>query len=288
METMIEKIEKELSNSDRILKPDFNSKTGRELLAFYLQTKFKQILAYDKRAESPVFISVNPEFIPRFSKRLINSPAKRLLVGITGESASGKSTICSEIKQVIERLAMPVSILSTDNYFNDISALISQHGSFDKLIANGYDIDAPSSYQLDVLRRDLEALSQGEDIKAPEYVPNGTGVSVPASISVKSSKIVVAEGIASMFEEVRDIFDVRVYIEADESIRKERFLKRAVQERNQNPENALNQWNYLVETGGQYVKPCRGKSDFVLNGNSNLQYFSQILEYIHTITNNFH
>ena len=42
-------IDKELNSDDKILKPDFNSKTGRELLAFYLQTKFKQILAYDKR-----------------------------------------------------------------------------------------------------------------------------------------------------------------------------------------------------------------------------------------------
>ena len=40
-------IEKELNSADKILKPDFNQKTGRELLAFYLQSKFKQVLAYD-------------------------------------------------------------------------------------------------------------------------------------------------------------------------------------------------------------------------------------------------
>lgn len=53
-------IDKELNSDDKILKPDFNSKTGRELLAFYLQTKFKQILAYDKRCESPIFKEVDP------------------------------------------------------------------------------------------------------------------------------------------------------------------------------------------------------------------------------------
>ena len=91
-------IEKELNSGDKIMKPDFNSRTGRELLAFYLQTKFKQILAYDKRCETPIFKEVNPTFISRFTKRLINNPSKRLLIGITGESASGKSTICKEIK----------------------------------------------------------------------------------------------------------------------------------------------------------------------------------------------
>jgi len=280
-------IEKELNSGDKILKPDFNLKTGRELLAFYLQTKFKQILAYDKRQEFPIFISLHPNFIAKFTKRLINKPAKRLLIGITGESASGKSTICNEIKNIIDQLSMPVSILSTDNYFNDISALIARFGSFDNLIESGYDIDSPNSYQLDILRRDLENLSNGIDVKAPFYLPNGTGISVPDEMPVNSEKIVVVEGIATMFEEIRDVFDIKIYIEADDNIRQDRFLKRACSERNQSLENAIKQWNYLTNTGGQHVKPFRSESDFVLNGNSDLQYFAQILEYIHTITNNF-
>ena len=280
-------IEKELNTSDKILKPDFNSKTGRELLAFYLQTKFKQILAYDKRCPSPIFKDVNPTFISRFTKRLINNPSKRLLIGISGESASGKSTICREIKNIIEQLAMPVSVLSTDNYFKDISALIKKYGSFDNLTDNGYDIDAPESFQLELLKSDLEALAEGNDIKAPRYVPNGTGVSIPASLEISSDKIIVVEGIATMYKDVKDGFDVKIYIETDNKIRRERFIKRAMAERNQNEENAIKQWEYLLHAGEKYVIPCRENADFVLNGHSDLQYFDKILEYIHTITNNF-
>lgn len=280
-------IEKELNSSDKILKPDFNSKTGRELLAFYLQTKFKQILAYDKRCPTPIFKEVTPTFISRFTKRLINNPSKRLLIGITGESASGKSTICREIKNIIEQLAMPVSVLSTDNYFKDISALIKKYGSFDNLTDNGYDIDAPESFQLELLKTDLESLSEGNDIKAPRYVPNGTGVSIPASLDISSDKIIVVEGIATMYKDVKDVFDVKIYIETDNTIRRERFIKRAMAERNQNEENAIKQWEYLLHAGEKYVIPCRENADFVLNGHSDLQYFDKILEYIHTITNNF-
>ncbi len=280
-------IEKELNSSDKILKPDFNSKTGRELLAFYLQTKFKQILAYDKRCPTPIFKEVNPTFISRFTKRLINNPSKRLLIGITGESASGKSTICREIKNIIEQLAMPVSVLSTDNYFKDISALIKKYGSFDNLTDNGYDIDAPESFQLELLKTDLESLSEGNDIKAPRYVPNGTGVSIPASLDISSDKIIVVEGIATMYKDVKDVFDVKIYIETDNTIRRKRFIKRAMAERNQNEENAIKQWEYLLHAGEKYVIPCRENADFVLNGHSDLQYFDKILEYIHTITNNF-
>ncbi len=280
-------IEKELNSSDKILKPDFNSKTGRELLAFYLQTKFKQILAYDKRCPTPIFKEVSPTFISRFTKRLINNPSKRLLIGITGESASGKSTICREIKNIIEQLSMPVSVLSTDNYFRDISALIKKYGSFDNLTDNGYDIDAPESFQLELLKTDLEALSSGRDIKAPRYVPNGTGVSIPNSLDISSDKIIVVEGIATMYKDVKDVFDVKIYIETENNIRRERFIKRAMAERNQNEENAIKQWEYLLHAGEKYVIPCRENADFVLNGHSDLQYFDKILEYIHTITNNF-
>ncbi len=278
----LQEIEKE-----KIFKPDFSSKSGRELLAFYLQTKFKQIFLYDKKQESPIINAISPDFITRFTKRIINNPAKRLLIGVTGESASGKSTICSEIQNVIGQFNMPVTVLSTDNYFNDISELINKYGSFDNVRDSGYDVDAPSSFQLDVLREDLESLSVGIDIKAPMYLPNGTGVSVPNAFEVKSQKIIVVEGIATMYEEVKDIFDIKIYVETENELRRSRFISRAVEERNQDEENALKHWNYISNAGEKYVKPFRKEADLVLNGNSNLKYFAQILEYIYNITNNF-
>lgn len=280
-------IGKELNSNDKIYKPDFNSKSGRELLAFYLQTKFKQIFLYDKKQQNPIINNINPDFVNKFSKRLINKPSKRLLIGVTGESASGKSTICHEIKNVIEQLSMPVTILSTDNYFNDISALINKYGTFDNLRDNGYDVDAPTSFQLETLRSDLEDLSDGLDIKAPMYLPNGTGISMPKAIDVPSQKIIVVEGIATMYDAVKDVFDIKIYVETENELRKSRFMNRAVEERNQSEENALKHWSYIVDAGEKYVKPFRKEADLVINGNSDLKYFAQMLEYIHEITNNF-
>lgn len=280
-------IEKELSDSDKILKPDFNSRTGREFLAYYLQTKFKQIMAFDKKYPMPIFREIHPDFISRFSKRIINNPDKRFLISITGESAAGKSTICREISKVIEQLSMPVTILTTDNYFNDISGLIAKYGTFDNLRDSGYDVDAPSSFQLDVLKSDLQDLADGLDIKSPMYLPNGTGVSMPKAIDVKSSKIIIVEGIATMYEDVKDVFDVKIYVETDDEIRKKWFVDRAVEERNQDVQNALKHWDYIMQAGEKYVKPYRREADMVINGKADLKYFAQILEYIHTITNNF-
>lgn len=283
---MISLIEKENNSTDKIYKPDFNQKTGRELLAFYLQSKFKQILAHDKKSETPIIQEVRPNFISRFSKRIINNPQKRFLIGITGESACGKSTICKQIRKIVKTLDLPVAVVSADNYFNDISHLICRYGDFDCLRDNGYDVDSPESFQLDLLKRDLEELSQGRDVKIPEYLLNGTGVSIPENVPIKAEKIVIVEGLATMYKDVKEIFDVKIYIEAHCEERRERFFKRAV-ERNQDQENAQKHWDYVQSAGEKYVQPFKNEADMVLNGSADLNYFSQIIEYIHMSTNNF-
>ena len=151
-------IEKELNSNDKILKPDFSQKTGRELLVYYLQSKFKQLIAFDKMANNPIFSYVGEDFLKNFSSRLVLNPKKRIMIGVTGESASGKSTLCKAISNVIRSFKMPVSILPTDSYFNDISDLIKKYGSFDNLRDNGYDVDSPESFQLDILEKDLKVI----------------------------------------------------------------------------------------------------------------------------------
>ena len=78
-----------------------------------------------------------------------------------------------------------------------------------------------------------------------------------------------------------------IYVETDNDIRKNRFISRAKEERNQSLENALKHWDYITHAGEKYVRPFRSEADFVLNGNADLNYFAEILEYIHAITNNF-
>ncbi|MBQ4114917.1 AAA family ATPase [bacterium] len=280
-------IKEELNSKTKIQKPDFSLEAGRKLLTGYLKTKFGQILEYDNEATQPVFVEVRYDFLQKFSNRLISNPKKKIMIGITGESASGKSTICRSISDVITHFGMPVTILTTDNYFNDISELILKYGSFDALRDNGYDIDSPQSFQLDILKEDLEKISMGENIYSPEYLINGTGVSIPKAKFVPSNKVVVVEGMASMYDDIKDIFDIKVYVETDINIRRDRFLKRAYTERNQALDEAKKHWEYILGAGEKYVQPSRNEADIILNGDTNLAYFCQILEYIHAITNNF-
>lgn len=280
-------IEKELSSAKKIIKPDFSQKTGREFLAHYLQSKLEQLIAFDKNSSNPIFTHIKPNFIQNFSERLVSNPEKRIMIGVTGESASGKSTLCKAISNVIKSFKMPVSILATDSYFNDISELIKKYGSFDNLRDNGYDVDSPQSFQLDILKADLVSLANGKDILAPEYLPNGTGVSIPKSKAIFSNKLIIVEGMATMYNGIKDIFDVKIYVETDIDIRKERFLHRAFTERNQDFNNAKKHWEYILVAGEKYIKPSKEYADLILNGSTNMEYFCQLIEYLHTITNNF-
>ncbi len=285
MNALIETFNSTHSN-EKMQKPNFDTKIGREFLAFYLQTKFKQILNYDKKNQEHLFVSVKEDFISNFLNRLVNYPNKRILIGITGESASGKSTICKEIQRIIEQFNMPITIINADNYFKDISDLIRKYGTFDNLRDNGHDVDAPENFRLELLYDHALELQKGNNIKMPKYLTNGTGVSVLDAIPVESNKIVVIEGMATMFEPVRDLFDIKLYVEVDKKIRRKRFMDRAV-DRNQDKENAIKHWKYVEVAGEKYIQPIKKYSDIVINGECNLEYFAQVVEFINHITNSF-
>jgi pantothenate kinase len=182
----------------KIKKPDFTSKEGRGMLAYLLQKEFEYILNIDKDAETPFFKRVKDDFVQRFTKRIIENPTKRIMIGICGESASGKTTICEHIKKTVDKYSLPVEIISTDNYFNDISKLIKEYGGFDNFLESGYDLDAPSNFMTDQLKEDLKMLADGQDVMTPQYLINGSGVNIPKSLPAKSQKIIAVEGLAAM------------------------------------------------------------------------------------------
>lgn len=285
MDTLVKNL-LESQSKEKIQKPNCQTRSGRSLLAFYLQTKFKQIINHDKKSEKQLILNYKNDFLDNFTNRLINRPNDKILIALTGESASGKSTICKQITRCIKELNLPVSILTADNYFNDISELIKKYGNFDLLRDSGYDVDSPDNFYLDLLRNDILKLQKGFDILTPEYLVNGTGISKPNSILVKSQKIIIVEGMCSIYEKVQDVFDIKIYIDLDDKERERRFMNRAIS-RNQDSINAQKHWNYILEAGKKYIKPNKDICEIIINGECDLKYFAHMVEYINLITNNF-
>ena len=286
MDTLVKNLLENQTERDKIIKPNCQTRSGRSFLAFYLQTKFKQIINHDKKSDKQIIVQYKDDFLDNFTTRLINRPNDKILISLSGESASGKSTICDTIQSSIKEFSLPVTVLSAYNYFNDISDLIKIHGNFDALRDAGYDVDSPDNFYLSQLREDVLNLQKGRNILAPRYLVNGTGISEPKSLPVKTNKIIVVEGMSSIYSEVSDIFDLKVYIELDDNVRKERFLNRA-KLRNQDMENALKHWKYIQNAGKKYVSCHKEECDIVINGECDLKYFSDMIKYIYLITNNF-
>ena len=217
--------------------------------------------------ETNVIKSIKPDFINKIEKLLTQ---KNITLAISGESASGKSTFVESIQDYISFLQEfsednILTIISGDNYFNDISKEIKQYGSFNALIDSGYNPDAPESFQLDLMREDIANLKNGIDIKIPQYKVNGTGISVPKAIEKKSSDINIVEGICVLYDKVHDLFDIKIYIDVDENIRKERYLSRAKQ-RNQSLEEVKEQWEIVNKSAIKYIRPTKKHADIVING----------------------
>ena len=222
--------------------------------------------------ENDVIKSIRPDFINKIEKLLIK---KNITLAISGESASGKSTFVESIQDYISFLQEfsednILTIISGDNYFNDISKEIKKYGSFNALIDSGYNPDAPESFQLDLMREDIENLKNGINIKIPKYKVNGTGISIPKALDKKASDINIVEGICVLYDKVHNLFDIKIYIDVDEDIRKERYISRAKQ-RNQSIEEVKEQWEIVNKSAIKYIRPTKKHADIVINGNIDIK-----------------
>ncbi|MCQ2957622.1 MAG: AAA family ATPase [Candidatus Gastranaerophilales bacterium] len=242
------------------------------------------VIEKDKKRQVPVIKFMRQGFLLSVAQRLTKEKRKVHFIGITGESASGKSTFVRTIIKKIRDIEATknkklLNFISSDNYFNDISEKIKKYGSFNKLLEEeNYNPDAPESFQLDLMRKDLITLSEKKNVYIPEYRIDGTGRSIPNSILIESAPIIMSEGIAVFYPAIRDLFDIRVYVEVDEELRLERYIKRAAESRNQSREDALEQYETINKSAQIYLRPQRQYADIIINGHAEISDIEQIAE----------
>lgn len=286
-------IEKQISSTNPInLNSDPKAFAGRNLVFMgnlkpqitknSLIDALNNVLNKDAQSEKPVIKTVGENFIENFAQKVTQNPNRNILIGLSGESASGKSEICNAIKEAATNLGVEIETISADNYFKDISALIAKHGSFDAVVESGYDVDSPDNFDLEQLYKDLKALSGGKHVKIPKYLINGSGVSIPNAISKKPEKIILIEGLATLYEPVRSLLDAEIYVNIDATTQETRYIKRALATRNQTKEAALEQLKYVREAAAKYLLPKRNASDIIVDGASEIKRFANLIESLST------
>lgn len=263
-----------INNSIRSIGEAYNYLENRRILS--------NLLEQDLESENGIVIEIKNGFIKNFSKK-VGTSKKPIMIAITGESASGKSTFTEIIQNYAQKNNSPITFFKTDRYFRDISEKIKEQGSFGNLMKSGFDLDNPNNFYLDEMKRDLEKLKEGKETDGRNYLLNGTGVSMKNAIHYEPNKIIFVEGTTAMLDGIGELFDAKIYIEADEEVRKNRLIERA-RERGEDLDEALFHWNYVKEAGRKFVQPLKEKCDIVLTGEFDkdyVEYLTHALSFMH-------
>ncbi|WP_029201890.1 uridine kinase [Oribacterium sp. NK2B42] len=183
-----------------------------------------------------------------------------IMIGIAGGSGSGKSTFTNRIKT---EFGDKVTVIYHDNYYKSNDGI-----PFEIRQKNNYD--SPEAFETDLLISHLKSLRRGESVQCPVYDYSQHN-RTDKTIELKPSRIIIVEGILVLENpELRSLFDIKIYVEADADERIIRRIIRDVKERGRQVEDISTQYLTTVKPMHYlYVEPTKAKADIVINSGLN-------------------
>lgn len=182
-----------------------------------------------------------------------------LIIGIAGGTGCGKTTV---VEQIIAQLPKDeVCVISQDSYYKDTSNL-----SYQERVKINFD--HPNSIDFDLLLQHLKSLREGDSFEQPVYSfveHNRTG----KTITTYPKKVVIIEGILILTQpEIRDMFDVKVFVHADSDERLIRRLKRDISQRGRNMDEVLTRYQITLKPmHQQFIEPTKEFADIIIPTN---------------------
>jgi len=197
-----------------------------------------------------------------------------LIIGIAGGTGCGKTTV---VDQILNELPEgEVGVISQDSYYKDTS-----HLSYDERVKINFD--HPRSIDFDLLVEHLKELKQNNPIDQPVYSfvkHNRTG----DTIHTMPRKVMIVEGILILTNpELRDMFDIKIFVHADSDERLIRRLKRDIAERGRDIDEVLARYqNTLKPMHQQFIEPMKEYADIIIPNN---KYNTVAVDIVRTIIN---
>ncbi len=187
-----------------------------------------------------------------------------ILIGITGGSASGKTSIARRIQESYSDSDL-VTIIKEDDYYKDQSFL-----PFEERLKTNYD--HPNAFDHDLLIRHLDMLKKGEQIEKPTYDYVHHTRSDVTEI-VKPTNVMVLEGLFVLENSaIRERLDIKVFVDTPADIRFIRRLQRDMIERGRSMESVINQYcNTVRVMHDEFIEPTKKYADIIItSGGRNL------------------
>ena len=195
-----------------------------------------------------------------------------LVIGIAGGTASGKTTL---MKNLINEFGGQVTVLSHDNYYK-------RHDDMPYEERCKLNYDEPAAFDTSLMVYHLDQLRHGHSIECPVYdftVHNRSD----ETIRLVPHKVIIVEGILIFEnEELRNLMDIKIFVDTDADIRLCRRIKRDVNKRGRSLESVLTQYQQTVKPMHErYVEPSKKYADLVVpEGGKNLVALNMITGHI--------
>ena len=192
-----------------------------------------------------------------------------LVIGIAGGTGSGKTTL---MKNLIREFSDVVTVISHDNYYKRHDEM-----TYEERCRLNYD--EPAALETDLMAQHLDVLRHGGSIECPVYdftVHNRSN----KTITIVPKKVIIVEGIL-IFENkpLRDLMDIKVFVDTDADVRLCRRILRDVTERGRTLESVVTQYQDTVKPmHEQYVEPSKKFADIIVpEGGQNLVALDMIV-----------
>lgn len=245
-------------------------------VVFKIIDGIKDILDEDRQQKQPLFLSIDEKLLIRVVKDFLKNKRKQYLIGVAGESASGKTTFVNYVSKALRKKLFneAYTSLCCDDYYKDTSVELKEAGSYENLYKTGFSFDTPDALNLELMRAHLISLKYGCGVNAPEY-DFVTCESIPNRSFKNPSRAILAEGLYILGEELNDLFDVKVYVYTPFEKIKERWFERAIS-RGKTGSAAEHQFNDVNTTAQIYIRPTMQNADIVVNGLASSEYIEEI------------
>lgn len=194
---------------------------------------------------------------------------KYLVIGIAGGTGSGKTTL---MKNIIERFGDVVTVLSHDNYYRRHDEL-----TYEERCKINYD--EPAALETDLMAYHLDLLRKGKSIECPVYDFAQHNRSDDTILVVPKSVIIVEGILIFENEPLRELMDIKIFVDTDADVRLCRRIKRDVNKRGRTLESVLTQYQETVKPMHEkYVEPSKRFADIVVpEGGKNLVALDMIM-----------
>lgn len=179
-----------------------------------------------------------------------------VIIGVAGGSGSGKTTVAERVRETAP--GRTVAILHHDSYYRDSSHLRPEERAL-------INYDHPGAFETDLLVRDLQALRAGEAVNVPVY-DYATHSRTDTTRRVEPADIVFVEGILVLEnDDLRDLMDIRLFVDVDADERLMRRLERDIHERGRTLESVLRQYRQVVRPMHlQFCEPSKRHAHLII------------------------